>query len=228
MAMFGLLLLAIQAAVYSPAKFGLILDIYGKKNLSKGNATLQAISIVAILFSIAIASLIFEHFYTSNALENIKTKEELLSAMLPLTYYILPVSFMEMSFSLLILRNLKTNFFRNENLTLNTKELLQEKLLAKNINIIHDNNLVFLSVIGLSVFWGISQATMAVYPSFAKMYMQITDVFVINGVIGLSGIGIAIGSIIYSRMSKHYIEVGTIPWATFGIVTGKQIGRAHV
>ena len=217
MAMFGLLLLAIQAAVYSPAKFGLILDIYGKKNLSKGNATLQAISIVAILFSIAIASLIFEHFYTSNALENIKTKEELLSAMLPLTYYILPVSFMEMSFSLLILRNLKTNFFRNENLTLNTKELLQGKLLAKNINIIHDNNLVFLSVIGLSVFWGISQATMAVYPSFAKMYMQITDVFVINGVIGLSGIGIAIGSIIYSRMSKHYIEVGTIPWATFGM-----------
>ena len=34
-AMFSLFLLAIQSAIYSPAKFGLILDIYGKDNLSK-------------------------------------------------------------------------------------------------------------------------------------------------------------------------------------------------
>ncbi len=217
-AMIGLLLLAVQSAIYSPAKFGLILDIYGKKNLSKGNATLQAISIVAILFSIASASFIFESFYSSNHLEILTTKEELLNATLPLTYYILPVSFMEMLFSLLVLRKLKTNFFKNENLTLDTKELFSGKLLAKNIKVIHNNNIVFLSVVGLSVFWGISQATMAVYPSFAKMYMNITDVFVINGVIGLSGIGIAIGSIIYSRVSKHYIEIGTIPLATLGMV----------
>ncbi|MEZ4694321.1 MAG: hypothetical protein R2837_10130 [Aliarcobacter sp.] len=49
------------------------------------------------------------------------------------------------------------------------------------------------------------------------MYLNITDVFVINGVIGASGIGIAIGSVIYSRLSKHYIEVGTIPLASFGM-----------
>lgn len=30
-AMFSLVLLAAQSAIYSPAKFGLILDIYGKK-----------------------------------------------------------------------------------------------------------------------------------------------------------------------------------------------------
>lgn len=216
-AMFTLLLLAVQAAIYSPAKFGLILDIYGKKNLSRGNATLQAISIVAILFSIASASFIFESFFNTNHLETLTTKEELLSATLPLTYYILPVSFMEMLFSLLVLRKLKTNFSKNENLILDKKELFTGKLLTKNIKIIHDNNIVFLSVVGLSIFWGVSQATMAVYPSFAKMYMNVTDVFIINGVIGLSGIGIAIGSVIYSKVSKHYIEVGTIPLATLGM-----------
>ena len=83
--------------------------------------------------------------------------------------------------------------------------------------------MIFLAVIGLSVFWGISQATMAVFPSFAKMYLNITDVFMINGVIGASGIGIAIGAVLYSRISRHYIEVGTIPLASFG-----KIGRAHV
>ena len=47
-AMFSLLLLAVQSAIYSPAKFGIIMDIYGKKYLSRGNAALQAVSIIAI------------------------------------------------------------------------------------------------------------------------------------------------------------------------------------
>ena len=84
-AMFSLVLLAAQSAIYSPAKFGLILDIYGKKNLARGNAALQAISIIAILFSIAIASFIFESFYNLNNLQTLTTKGELLTAILPLT-----------------------------------------------------------------------------------------------------------------------------------------------
>ena len=216
-AMFSLVLLAVQSAIYSPAKFGLILDIYGKKNLARGNAALQAISIIAILFSIAIASFIFESFYNVNNLQTLTTKEELLTAILPLTYYILPVAFLEMVVSLLFLRRINTSYTKNDELTLNKKELFQGKLLAKNIKIISSNDVIFLAVIGLSVFWGISQATMAVFPSFAKMYLNITDVFMINGVIGASGIGIAIGSVLYSRISRHYIEVGTIPLAAFGM-----------
>ena len=216
-AMFSLLLLAAQSAIYSPAKFGLILDIYGKKNLSSGNASLQAISIVAILFSIAIASLVFENFYNTNNLQNITTKEELLSAILPLTYYILPVAFLEMVVSILFLRRINTSYIKNETLALNKQEFLKGKLLAKNIKAISSHNVIFLSVIGLSIFWGVSQATMAVFPSFAKMYLNITDVFIINGVIGASGIGIAIGSVIYSKLSKQYIEIGTIPLSFLGM-----------
>lgn len=216
-AMLSLVLLAAQSAIYSPAKFGLILDIYGKKNLARGNAALQSISIIAILFSIAIASFVFESFYTANNLQVLTTKEELLNAILPLTYYILPVAFLEMMVSLLILKRINTSYTKNDTLFLDKQELIRGKLLAKNIKTISSNDVIFLAVIGLSVFWGISQATMAVFPSFAKMYLNITDVFIINGVIGASGIGIAIGSVLYSRISRHYIEVGTIPLASFGM-----------
>ena len=119
-------------------------------------------------------------------------------------------------FSLLILRNLKQTFFRNENLTLNTKSTVQRKLLAKNINIIHDNNL-FLSVIGLSVFWEYHKTTMAVYPSFAKMYMQNNRCFCDKWSYRTFWYWNCYWVNFYSRMSKHYIEVGTIPWATFGM-----------
>lgn len=216
-AMFSLFLLAIQSAIYSPAKFGLILDIYGKRNLSRGNASLQAISIIAILFSIGVASFVFEKFYNLNNLQSLTSKEELLTAILPLTYYILPVAFLEMIISFLFLRRINTSYVKDEKLTLNKDEFFKGKLLIKNIKTLAFHDVIFLSVIGLSVFWGVSQATMAVFPSFVKMYLHITDVFLINGVIAASGIGIAIGSVLYSKVSKHYIEVGTIPLSAFGM-----------
>ena len=216
-AMLNLVLLAVQSAVYSPAKFGIILDVWGKKHLTKGNSALQSVSIIAILFAIAIASFVFESYYVANALETLTTKEALLDAILPLTYYIVPIALVEMVISLLILKKLRTSYTSNESLTLDTKLLLQGKLLVKNINTISSNNVIFLSVMGLSVFWGISQGLMAVFPSYAKQYLHITDVFVINGVLAASGIGIAIGSIIYAKISKHYIEVGTIPLSALGM-----------
>lgn len=216
-AMGALFLLAIQSAVYSPAKFGLIIDIYGKKNLSNGNAALQAVSIIAILFSIASASFVFENFYNANNLAALSTKEELLDAILPLTYYILPVAFLEMIVSFVFLRRVNTTYTKNETLSLNKNDLLQGKLLSKNIKTISSHDIIFLSVMGLSVFWGISQGLMAVFPSFVKQYLGITDVFIINGVIGASGIGIAIGSLIYSKISKHYIEIGTVPLSVLGM-----------
>jgi len=216
--MFTLFLLAIQSAIYSPAKFGLIIDIYGKDNLSKGNAAIQSTSIIAILFSIGITSFIFESFYISNNLELLTTKETLLDAILPLTYYIVPVALLEMIVSVFILKKIKNQYTKDEALSINKQELLQGKLLVQNIKVIFSNNVIFLSVIGLSVFWGISQGIMAVFPSYAKQYLDVTDVFVINGVLAASGIGIAIGSTFYSRLSKHYIEVGTIPLASLGML----------
>ncbi len=94
LAMFNLVLLAVQSAIYSPAKFGIILDIWGgKKALASGNSALQGVSIIAILFAIASGSFVFESFYNTNNLGLLSTKEQLLDAILPLTYYIAPVGF---------------------------------------------------------------------------------------------------------------------------------------
>lgn len=217
LAMINLILLAVQSTIYSPAKFGIIIDIWGKTNLAKGNASLQAISIIAILFSIASGSFVFESFYDSNNLEVFTTKEQLLSVILPLTYYIVPVALFEMILSIFILKKLNTKYKKDTSLILDKDALFRGELLKKNIKIIFANKQISLSVIGLSIFWGISQGLMAVFPSFAKQYLNITDVFVINGVIAASGIGIAIGSVIYSRLSRHFIEVGTIPLAALGM-----------
>ena len=215
-AMATLVLLAIQSAIYSPAKFGIITDIYGKENLASGNAALQAITIVAMLFSMAIASYFFESFYISNGLEHITSKEELLSAILPLTYFIVPVALLELIVSLVVLKKIDTSS-SNKTKALNKTELFTGKLLRKNIKAIYSNHILFISVIGLSLFWAVSQGLVVVFPSYAKEYLDITSTFTINVIIASSGIGIAFGSYLYAKASKHYIEVGTVPIATIGM-----------
>lgn len=42
--------------------------------------------------------------------------------------------------------------------------------------------------------------------------------FIVNAIIGASVVGIAIGAVLYSRISRHYyIEIGTIPLAAFNL-----------
>jgi acyl-[acyl-carrier-protein]-phospholipid O-acyltransferase/long-chain-fatty-acid--[acyl-carrier-protein] ligase len=216
LAMGVLVLLAVQSAIYSPAKFGIIIDIYGKDNLSSGNSALQAISIIAILFAMAITSYMFESFYTTHSLDTLASKESLLSAILPLTYYVVPIALIELVLSFMVLKRVSTSYIKRD-INLNKDELLKGRLLKKNISSITSNSIILLSVVGLSLFWAISQGLIVVFPSYLKEYLEITNTFVVNGVIASSGIGIAVGSYFYSRVSKHYIEVGTIPIASVGM-----------
>ena len=62
-AFFLTLILAIQSAIYSPAKYGIIKNIVGSEKLGEANGIIQALTIIAILFSSFIFSYIFESNY---------------------------------------------------------------------------------------------------------------------------------------------------------------------
>jgi acyl-[acyl-carrier-protein]-phospholipid O-acyltransferase/long-chain-fatty-acid--[acyl-carrier-protein] ligase len=53
-------ILAIQSAIYSPAKYGYIRELVGNEHLSEGNGWVQAVSMIAILCGILVFSLLFE------------------------------------------------------------------------------------------------------------------------------------------------------------------------
>jgi len=50
-ALFLTFLLAAQSAIFSPAKYGLIKEMFGKERLTEGNGLVQAVTIIAILTS---------------------------------------------------------------------------------------------------------------------------------------------------------------------------------
>ena len=60
LAFIATLLMAVQSAIYSPAKYGFIKDLVGKDMLAWGNGAMQATAIVAILAGMSVFSLFFE------------------------------------------------------------------------------------------------------------------------------------------------------------------------
>ena len=60
-AAFGItLLLGVQAAIYSPAKYGFIKELVGPTQLTGANGLVQAVSTIAILAGIFVFSILFE------------------------------------------------------------------------------------------------------------------------------------------------------------------------
>jgi acyl-[acyl-carrier-protein]-phospholipid O-acyltransferase/long-chain-fatty-acid--[acyl-carrier-protein] ligase len=74
MAFVATLLLAAQSAFYSPAKYGLIKEMFGTANVVKANSITQAITIIAILLGAVIYSIFFESLLIGNVFVKLPKK----------------------------------------------------------------------------------------------------------------------------------------------------------
>jgi len=212
---FGILfLLGIQSAIYSPAKYAYIKILYGKDNLAKGNSHVQATVTFFILFSLTMFSFLFENSY-SFAKTDLISPDILLNSFLYISQIILGLSIFEFILSL----KFKTTEKTNSEMKFSLPDYFQLKLLKKNINILKNTNGILLSIIGLSILMGITQGLLAVFPAYAQEFLHIDNVLEINGLWAMAGLGMILGSFIYSKYSTEYIELGTVPIGGLGVTT---------
>ncbi len=204
-------LLAVQSAFYSPAKYGYIKELTGKEQLTRANAAVQAITIVAILSGIFVFSVLFEHWLVG---VNFSSEKEILQTISPLGWVLVVCATLE----LLLTFKLYPTKAEAPELIFDWNSYGTGRYLKSNLGKIWSDSTIWLSIVGLAVFWGISQVVLAAFPAFAKQTMALTNTVVIQGVMACSGIGIIIGSVIAGRSSKAYIETGLIPLGALGIV----------
>ncbi|MBN2722295.1 MAG: MFS transporter, partial [Campylobacterales bacterium] len=76
---------------------------------------------------------------------------------------------------------------------------------------------IWLSIIGLSVFWAIGQLIIAAFPAHYKEVLGDDNAVMIQAILALSAIGIVIGSIIAGKSSKLHIELGLVPLGALGM-----------
>jgi acyl-[acyl-carrier-protein]-phospholipid O-acyltransferase/long-chain-fatty-acid--[acyl-carrier-protein] ligase len=201
-------LLALQSAIYSPAKYGYIKELVGNKFLAFGNGLVQATTTVAILFGIVVYSIFFEANYETTY----TSSEDVLKHVAPAGWALVLGSIIEL---ILAYRLPDTKVKANKNFDI--KKYYTGQYLRKNIKIVTKNSIIFHSIIGLALFWSISQVVLASFPSYAKDVLLISNTVLVQGMMALAGIGIVIGSIAAGKVSKNYIETGAIPLGALGI-----------
>ncbi len=204
-------LLAVQSALYSPAKYGYIKELVGQDRLAQMNAIVQAVTIVAILLGIFVFSMLFE---AGLAGHDYHTASELLPLIAPLGWLLVGFSVIEfvLSLRLPVLRP------RDDSKTFVARRYFTGQYLRTNLKTIRTDRNIWLSIVGLSVFWGLSQVVLASFPAYAKDTLQIDNTVIIQGLLASSGIGIIIGSLIAGKASKHYIETGFVAVGAVGVV----------
>ncbi len=204
-------LLAAQSAIYSPAKYGLIKEMLGSKNIASGNGLVQAVTVVSILLGALFYSILFERLLQAG----VGTPEAILKQIAPLGYLLVLASALEFALASKLEKIVpKTTTKRG---VFRPKLYFNFTYLKKNLRNIHESNIVWESIIGLSILWGISQVVVAIFGEFLKEQLGVTDTVVAQGLLALSGVGMILGSLFAARMSRNFIEIGTIPLGALGI-----------
>ncbi|WP_434339766.1 acyl-[ACP]--phospholipid O-acyltransferase [Motilimonas cestriensis] len=202
-------LLAVQSALYSPAKFGYIKPLFGKERLAQANGMVQAVSIVAILSGTLVYSLLFEIFYQPDAV----TPEAILLLIAPLGWILIANALIE----LVMVYRLPQLEADDQSNDFDWSAYRTGRLMKQSLSPLKDRMVIRLSIIGLAMFWAIGQMLLAAFPAYAKAYFDVTNTLVIQGTIATTGVGIALGSWLAGRWSKSHIETGLVPIGAVGI-----------
>ena len=78
------------------------------------------------------------------------------------------------------------------------------------------NHTLFLSVLGVSWFWFFGGAVIALLPLYCKNVLSANE-GVVSVMLALFSIGIAVGSLLCDVISKKGLELGLVPFGSFGI-----------
>jgi acyl-[acyl-carrier-protein]-phospholipid O-acyltransferase/long-chain-fatty-acid--[acyl-carrier-protein] ligase len=207
---FGLtFVLAAQSAIYGPAKYGLIKEMTGNEQLTAANAMVQSVTIVSILAGAVIYSIFFESYLADRS----TNPSEILQYVYPLGFALIGASVIEFLLSLRLIKTIQIK----KNMQFKPKKYANLTYLKGNMKLLQKSPTIWLSIIGLSIFWGISQLVVAIFGEHLKSKMGIDNTVVAQGILALSGLGIVVGSFVVSRLSRKYIETGVIPIGALGI-----------
>lgn len=207
------LALAMQSAIYSPAKYGYIKELVGSNDLAAANGMVQAITIAGILLGTFAFSILFEALLPENSVTD---PGDTMRYIAPIGWVLVGLATLEwLSTTLLPAKREGSGTGRFE-----LARYVKLQYLRSNLVVLGENTTIWLSIIGLATFWAISQVMLAAFPAFAKESLDITNTVVIQGVLACSGFGIVLGSLIAGKASRNHIETGLIPIGALGIAVG--------
>jgi len=192
--------LALQSAIYGPAKYGYIKELVGVRHISAGNAAVQATTTIAILSGIIVYTLFFENMLNTA----FSTTDDILKIIAPIGWLLVLGSVIEWYLASKLPNKMKSTSKKQ----FVFKSYIQGVYLKKNMLMITRKKEIFDSIIALGFFWSISQVVLAVFPEYVKSELGVTNTIIAQGMMALAVIGIVFGSVMAANFSKYYINTG--------------------
>ncbi len=203
-------LLALQSAFYSPAKYGYVKELVGDRRLAQANGLLQAATTTGILLGTFFFSVFFEKIIAGF---EITDKDSLIKMIAPLGWALVGFTLIE----LFLAYRLPQVTSDKKKMQFKWDDYFRGKTQKRNIRLVRKHPYIWLSILGLAVFWAISQVLLATYPAYAKEYLGISNTALVQGLMAFAGLGIMIGSVFAGRISRNHIETGLVPVGAIGI-----------
>ena len=194
MLIFILFLMGSQSAFFGPLKYSILPQLLKEKEIMAGNGIIEMATFVAIL----LGTMTGTYLIVQN------NGAGLVSVML------LFISFCGFLSSLFIPKaeslspDLKISF----NIIKSTKEILH---IVK-----QQKKSVYMSILAVSWFWFLGAVYLTQLPQFVKTELGYSESVVTMFLVVFS-LGIGFGSLLCERISKNYIEIGLVPFGSFGI-----------
>lgn len=202
-------ILAMQSAFYSPAKYAYIKELTGKENIAPANSFVQAVTITAILSGVFIYSVFFEKMIP----ESFDSLSTILTSIAPLGFLLISSTIINTILAYRLPQKTETD----HQLKLNAKKYIKAQYLKNNLKLTKSNSVIWLSIIGLAMFWGVNQVVLATFGAYLKTTAGITNTVIAQGILAIGGIGVILGSLFAGKISRNFIETGLIPAGSIGI-----------
>ena len=204
--------LAAQSAIYSPAKYGYIRELAGKTEIALANGFLQATTIVAILSGIFVFTILFESLLSDQVYQN---EADIIRLIAPLGWCLVGLSLLE----LLLAWRLPVLLPSQKEHRFNWAAYTQGKQLKTNVKLVTTKPIIWFSILGLSLFWALSQTMLAVFPAFAKIVLNEDNTIIIQGLLACSGLGIISGSLLAGKLCRQQIHFPVILVGAIGLIS---------
>lgn len=205
--------MAIQSAFYSPAKLGYLKVMFAENRLAAANGVAQSLAIIGILVGTLVFSVGFELLFsaafaqTGEALSKAQVLREMPLLGLALLVLVLVQLIAVFRIPFLEKRFQSSAAAHNE---LPGSEPAPLPTLSSARQILGRREFL-LPMLGLALFWSAGQATLAIFPAFAKQAAGISNTAVIQAVLTCTGLGIIVGAWIVGRVVKSPYRLHTVP-----------------
>lgn len=193
MMMLLLFLMGLQSTLFGPVKFALLPQHLEEDELVGGNALVEVGTFVAILMGTIVAGLFFNLDHGQ--------------------YWIAGGVIFFAILGFITSLSIPKAAANDPNLIINWNPVSE---LLNTIRQARENRSVFFSIIAISWFWFIGASYLTQFPNFARDYLG-GSAQVVTLLLALFSLGVAFGSLLCEKLSRHKIELGIVPLGSIGM-----------